>query len=37
MNQSQTMPDEIMVKVRQQMRCVIEERETLAKKYAMGV
>jgi len=37
MNQSQTMPDEIMVKVRQQMRCVIEEREALAKKYAMGV
>jgi cyclohexyl-isocyanide hydratase len=34
MNQSQTMPDEIMVKVRQQMRRVIEEREALARDYA---
>jgi cyclohexyl-isocyanide hydratase len=31
MNQSQTMQDEIMVKVRQQMRRVIEEREALAR------
>ena len=34
MNQSQTMPDEIMVKVRQQIGRVIEEREALARDYA---